>query len=528
MSRKIRHIYNFILLISILMLTALASCIDNDVPYPHIQANITSIEAEGQSRAATIDSVNCTVTFYFPENVDIYNVKISNYTLSSADAKVVDDALSQPLDLSTTATVKLHYFYDYEWQINAVQSVERYFTVDGQIGSTTIDVPARRVIAYVNEAMDITSLRVLTCKLGAEGSVESPALEGRNVNFSRGVQVVVTNYGRREIWTIYVEPTEAKVTTTRVDAWTNVAWVYGEAEAGAENTVQYRKKGDEQWTTVPDSWLTHNGGSFYARLIHLDALTTYEARAISGDEQGASIEFTTGSLLQIPNSGFDDWWLNGKVWNPWADGDTPWWDSGNKGATTLGPSNTQPTSDTRTGSGQAAMLETKFVGIGALGKLAAGNIFIGSYVATDGTNGILSFGHAFTERPTRVRGYLKYQTAPISSVASGFEDYKDRPDTCIVWCALIDQDQPFEIRTRPTNRQLFDSDGSYVVGYGKVEYGRNIDNYTQFEFTIDYKSTSRVPKYILLTASASKFGDYFVGGNGAVLYLDDIELLYDY
>jgi hypothetical protein len=127
-----------------------------------------------------------------------------------------------------------------------------------------------------------------------------------------------------------------------------------------------------------------------------------------------------------------------------------------------------------------------------------------------------------------VRGYLKYQTAPISSVASGFEDYKDRPDTCIVWCALIDQDQPFEIRTRPTNRQLFDSDGSYVVGYGKVEYGRNIDNYTQFEFTIDYKSTSRVPKYILLTASASKFGDYFVGGNGAVLYLDDIELLYDY
>jgi hypothetical protein len=61
-----------------------------------------------------------------------------------------------------------------------------------------------------------------------------------------------------------------------------------------------------------------------------------------------------------------------------------------------------------------------------------------------------------------------------------------------------------------------------------VEYGHNVDNYTQFEFTIDYNSTSRVPKYILLTASASKYGDYFVGGSGAVLYLDDIELLYDY
>ena len=279
---------------------------------------------------------------------------------------------------------------------------------------------------------------------------------------------------------------------------------------------------------MPVSWLTHNGGSFYARLIHLDAATTYEARATSGEDVGATIEFTTGLATQIPNSGFDDWWQDGKVWCPWAQGGEQWWDTGNQGATTLGPSNTQPTSDTRSGSGQAAMLETKFVGIGLIGKLAAGNIFIGNYVATDGTNGILSFGHAFTQRPTRVRGYMKYTTAPVSSVATGFEQMKDQPDTAIVWCALIDQDTPFEIRTRPTNRQLFDPEGSYVVGYGKIEFSKDVNNYTQFEFTIDYNSTSRVPKYILMTGSASKYGDYFVGGNGAVLYLDDLELLYDY
>jgi hypothetical protein len=307
-----------------------------------------------------------------------------------------------------------------------------------------------------------------------------------------------------------------------------VAWVYGEAEAGAANTVQYRLKGTDTWTTVPESWLTHNGGSFYARLNNLTPLTTYEARAVSGEDFGSAIEFTTGENKQIPNSGFDDWWLNGKVWNPWAENDTPWWDTGNKGATTLGPSNSQPTSDTYSGSGQAAMLETKFVGVGALGKLAAGNIFVGSYVATDGTNGILSFGHEFTQRPTRVHGYLKYKTAPISSVATGFEDMKGQPDTCIVWCALIDQDTPFEIRTRPSNRQLFDPEGSYVVAYGKIEFGRDVDDYIEFEFPLKYASTQRVPKYILLTASASKYGDYFVGGNGAVLYVDDFELLYDY
>jgi len=77
----------------------------------------------------------------------------------------------------------------------------------------------------------------------------------------------------------------------------------------------------------------------------------------------------------VPNTNLDEWWLNGKVWNPWPEGGTPYWDTGNKGATTLGPSNSTPTDDTSTGTGWAARLETKFVGIGALGKLAAGNLF---------------------------------------------------------------------------------------------------------------------------------------------------------
>jgi hypothetical protein len=526
MKFNIQHIF-LGLCMTLVAAVAATSCIENDVPYPHIQANILSIEAEGQSRSAAIDTINRIVTLYFNEEADLYNVNITNYAIS-ADAEVVDDVFSQPIDLSRTRTVNLHYFYDWDWTITAVQNIERYFTVEGQIGSSTIDATGRRVIAYVNEAMDLANLKVETCKLGATGSIENPALEGRTVDFTRPVQVVVNTHDRREVWTIYIETTEAKVTTSRVDAWTNVAWVYGEAEAGADNTVQYRLKGESEWTTVPESWLTHDGGSFNARLVHLTAATTYEARAVSGEDVGATIEFTTGLATQIPNSGFDDWWLNGKVWNPWAENGEQWWDTGNKGATTLGSSNSQPTDDTRSGTGMAAMLETKFVGIGVVGKLAAGNVFIGSYVATDGTNGILSFGHSFTQRPTRVRGYLKYKTAPISSTATGFEDYKDRPDTCIVWCALIDTDEPFEIRTRPTNRQLFDPNGDYVVGYGKVEYGHDINNYTQFEFTIDYKSTSRVPKYVLLTASASKYGDYFVGGNGAVLYIDDVELLYDY
>ena len=187
-----------------------------------------------------------------------------------------------------------------------------------------------------------------------------------------------------------------------------------------------------------------------------------------------------------------------------------------------------PTDDTSTGEGWAAMLETRFVGIGSIGKLAAGNLFVGYYVRTDGTNGILSFGRSFSQHPTKLRGYLKYKDAPISHATEGFTSLIGQPDTCIVWCALIDAPEPFEIRTNPKNRQLFDPESPIVVAYGKIEYGETIENYIPFEFELNYKSTQREPKYILLTASASKYGDYFTGGAGAVLYLDDLELIYDY
>lgn len=187
-----------------------------------------------------------------------------------------------------------------------------------------------------------------------------------------------------------------------------------------------------------------------------------------------------------------------------------------------------PTDDTSSGSGWAAKLETRFVGIGSIGKLAAGNLFVGYYVRTDGTNGVLSFGRPFEERPTKMKGYLKYTSAPISHATEGYTSLIGQPDTCIVWCSLIDAPEPFEIRTNPKNRQLFDPSSSIVVAYGKVEFGETIENYIPFEFELNYTATDRRPKYILITASASKYGDFFTGGAGAVLYLDDLELIYDY
>lgn len=510
------------------ILTILAGCIRNDIPYPRIQANIASLEVSDAIQPTVIDSASRTATVYLAETVDITKVNIIDCKLSPKGATFEGDSLVGTIDLSRPRVFMLHLYQLWDWTVTAVQNIERYFTVAGQIGSTVIDVPGHRIVVTLSETANLSHVQVTSAKLGSPNAVTVPALTDAVIDLTHPLHVKVEDYGRTEDWTIYAELTQSTVTTVRADAWTNVAWVYGQAQEGRDNYIEYRKASDAQWIRVPDDWLTTDGGSFHARLIHLESLTDYVARAVSDQEYGAEIKFTTGVNIQPPNSSFDNWWLDGKIWCPWAEGGEKYWDTGNKGATTLGSSNTVPTDDTPSGTGRAAKLETKFVGIGIIGKLAAGNIFAGEYVRTDGTNGILSFGRPFEQCPTKLRGYMQYHSAPISSTTSGFENLKNRPDTCIIWVALIDSDEPFEIRTNPNNRHLFDPDASDVIAYGKIESGSDIPSYQPFEFELSYKATDRRPKYMLIVASASKYGDYFTGGNGSVLCIDDFELLYDY
>lgn len=509
------------------MAIAATACIKNDIPYPSIQANFTSIAAEGQSAAADIDSADRVVTIFLPEDANIYSVKISSYTLTPK-ARIADGSLDNPIDLSSDYQLTLALYQDYVWTISASQTIERIFSVEGQMGASVIDAANHTVTAVVNKHTDISKVTVNECKIAPTSATVSPDIAGRQVDFSSPVTITVDNYGHKEEWTITVTVSETLVETVSADAWTCVGWVYGEAQAGKSNGVQYRIKGDTEWLDVPQSEITHNGGDFHARITGLTPSTTYETRAVSGSDYGEVLEFTTGEIVQMPNSDFENWWLDGKVWCPWAEGATPFWGTGNKGAATLGQSNSTPTDDTVDGKGKAAKLETRFVGIGMFGKLAAGNIFAGEYVRTDGTNGVLAFGRPFTQRPTKLKGYMKYTTAPISSTTTGFEDLKGRPDTCTVWIALVDLPEPLEIRTDPKNRQLFDENASYVIAYGRLQSGSDVPEYTPFEIELEYRSISRVPTYILCTGSASKYGDFFTGGNGAVLYLDDLKLEYDY
>lgn len=516
---------SYIFIFPMLCLAAMLSgCIKNNIPYPRIQANFVTLEASGQTGTTQIDTVNRVATITLPEDANIYSVRISGYSLTPG-AHIVDNPFGNPVDLSEPIYVYLELYQSYLWSITAVQNIERYFEVSGQMGETAIDVPGHRVVVYVRSGTDLKEISVIRAKLASTAAAMTPdLLEGGTFDGSKPFTVTTDTYGHKEVWTVYVQTVEEAVTTVGVDAWTCVAWVQGQGEAGLDNGFEYRITGSEAWTKLPESQVTHNGGAFTGCIMHLSPETSYEVRAYSNDNYGSILSFTTGKELQVPNSDFENWWLDKRVWCPWAEDGEPYWGTGNQGAATVGQSNTVPTDDTPTGTGRAAKLETKWIVV----KLAAGNIFTGTYIRTDGTNGVLSFGRPFTERPVRVQGMYKYTGAIIDRASNEFKNLIGQPDTCSVWAALIDSDEPYEIRTNPNNRRLFDPDSPEVIAFGQLLNAETITSYVPFDFELKYKSTSRVPKYLIICASASKYGDYFTGGAGATMYIDDIKLVYDY
>ena len=518
--------------ISIIMIVLLgmAACIHNDLPYPKITQTITSLAAQGQSREAYIDSLGLRATIYLEETTDIENVKFSEFTVSAggeADINLLEGSynLTSPLFVSITR------YQTYIWEINAVQNISRYFSVEGQVGESVIDAAACRVIVYLPENSDLAKVNVESVKLGPEGiTTYSPLLyPGVTLDLTHPLRVEVTAHERTEYWTIYAELVEQTVGTDDVEAWSEVIWAFGSCETGKTGSFQYKLSTSDTWIDIDADWLTQNGGSFSCYIPHLQPLTSYDVRALTDEEMGNVVSVTTQETLDLPDGSFDQWWLkDNKIWCPWDEGGTPYWDTGNTGAATLGQSNVVPTDHTVSGKGQAAELNTKFVGIFGLGKLGAGSIYTGSFAKVDGTNGILDFGRQFNLRPTKLRGYYQYKTAPIDYTNSEWQDLKGRPDTCHIYIALTDWTAPYQIRTNPNNRQLFNKDADYIIAYGELLYSGTMEDYAPFEIELKYKDLFTRPTYIQITCAASKYGDYFTGANGAVLYVDEFSLDYDY
>ncbi|MGL4852574.1 MAG: PCMD domain-containing protein [Phocaeicola sp.] len=509
-------------------LIILSSCIENDIPYPTIRLQILQFEVEGELGNTVIDSENRVVTVHLSETVDPRKVQVKSLILTEGAQTSLTS--SSVIDLSTPYSVELSLYQTYEWKIVAVQNITRSFAIENQIGASVIDVASYRAIAYVGTNTDLRTIRVNDLKLGAEGASYSRTKEELSGSFITSKTVNVTYHNRIESWTLFVFQTEVEVTTEAADAWTQIAWLKGTGKEDTEKAFEYRSLGSVVWQRVA-SPITQLGGVFTAKLTKLQPSTTYEYRAKSGEEYGEIVSFTTEVATPITDGGFDYWHQVGRVWNPWREGSSSFWDSGNKGATTIGESITVPTNDVceLNPSGQAASLQSKFVGIGSLGKFAAGNLFVGEYVRTDGTNGVLAFGRPYHSFPTQATIYYKYTPAPINYIDEELKDIVmlNAPDTCHIYMALGDWDEPVEIRTRKSERKLFDPNDPHIIAYATFQSGEVTSAYQKLTLDLEYRATNRTPTYLIMVCSASKYGDYFTGGGGSSLTVDELSVTFD-
>lgn len=534
----------------------LASCaIENDIPYPLRVASISSIEVEGQraaegatDAAAVIDKAASTVTLYVNDSVDITRLKITRLVLDPREATIgIDSVLcdnyekfptndfasldSLPLsantrvDFSKPVTMTLSTYQNYPWKVTVNQIIQRDVDVVG-MNNYVLDVNSRNVIIYVGSDQDLSDIQINKLNLGGEYGKVTP--DPTTVHdFTKAQTFYAARHGEDtwQEWKVFVYQTEEGGSTGSSDVFAMVtrATVKGSVQSGKTPTVEYRKQGASDWSTVPAANVTTSGTSFTATLTGLSGSTTYNYRVTVDGVAGSEQSFTTVAPVALENGSMENWSQDGKIWYPNAAGANPFWGTGNPGAANFIGNLTEPTDESI--SGKAALLETK----NAIIKLGAGNLLTGDF-ELDGLNGLLHFGREFSSFPTALRLYYKYTSTTINMIGDNVGDLasmKGEPDICHIYIALSDKSEPYEIRNNPDKRQLFDKEDANIIAYGEFSSNQSTSSYKQIEIPLEYRATNRTPKYIIIVASSSKYGDYYIGGVGSKLWLDEMELVYE-
>ena len=541
---------------TLLLAGLLAGCIENDIPYPVVVCSVEEIAAEGLSGEPTIDAAARKVTLPLEETTDIEAVEITACKIT--DEARITDLEGETIEivgrhkLQTPLNVVLSIYQEYLWTIEAQQTIERRFTVAEQIGQTEWDLGNRTAKVYVGFE-DLSHVEITGLKLGPRDITRMSCTDVEDFNetnlylltdFTAPRRVDVTYHDRTEKWYLSVEYTDVKVSFTQVAPWSHSVWLYADGLSGTTLGFRYREAGAEEWIEVPQEEIVFDEGSFHTQIKGLLPETRYEAVAYSNDDLSTVEAFATEAVLPLPNGGFEEWSKPGKVLYPYLSEETAFWDSGNKGSATVGETICEGNPDIRPGSEgtTSAMLRSTFASLVGIGKFAAGNIFVGTYYDTEGTDGILNFGRPFASHPIALRGWLKYTQGQIDIDLKSVEMPPERTltnddmDEGSIYIALgtwtPEEDEgtaesPVQIRTKKSKRKLFDKKNPRVIGYGEMILNETVGEWTQFTIPIEWRETGTTPTHLIIVCSASRWGDYFVGSKQSRLWLDDFELIYD-
>lgn len=350
------------------------------------------------------------------------------------------------------------------------------------------------------------------------------------------IRAVDSNEKSREVIT-GIHVSNATVSTLEPLAatiYTNRAVLRGEVIRESEGAYRfrYRMVGASEWIFADAQ---RSGNSLSAQLTGLTPGTNYEYQVMVGDVvSNVLVRFTTESAIQLPNAGFEEWSGTSPLLIYGA-GQSMFWDSGNHGSATMKKNVTEPDETIKQEGNRSIRLKSQFVGLGIIGKFAAGNLFVGKYLKTDGTDGVLGWGRPFASRPKALRGYIKYRPGTVDYTTTD-KIGKGETDQGIVYVALGDwagesaEGEHWPVVVKTKSQQFFDpsENNAGTIAYGEYVLNANTEGEEMIEFTIplDYRDT-RNPVSLVLVASASRYGDYFSGSSGSTMWLDNLEFIYE-
>ena len=342
-----------------------------------------------------------------------------------------------------------------------------------------------------------------------------------------------------------------KLGAEAANAWSNFAYLEGSILSSSEELdpasmhFEYKKADAEEWQTISANYNSGNQ-KFTATLTGLTPATQYTYRLAyekSGEAYASDpVTFTTEEATTLPNGNMDDWYKSGKTWYPVSESDYStsgsFWDSSNPGTTTGAGAlvNVNPTqgnsSIVHTSGGQSAELKSQYASAFGIGKFAAASLYSGKFNSLVGTNGAkIDFGQKFASRPTGLHGWFCYTSGKIDyrgdNTPEGVGE-KGTDDLCSIYIAIAKA--PHQLDNTQTSTFFDFENDDNIIAYGELPDAEAVSTNNEWkEFNVELKYKDITPQteyYLIIVCSSSKYGDYFTGSTGSIMYIDDLELLY--
>lgn len=499
-------------LLAIILFT---SCIKNDIPYPVVKGEVLEFEAADQV-SANINNDKRIITLVMTETADMSKVKISKFKTSENSTTTL--AIGSEINLTDSVHFTITTYQDWQWTIKASQPIVREVLVKNQVGAATIDLTNRIVKVEVTSEQALSQIEILSFKLAPTGATYAPVPTEQH-DFTKPIKFTVKYLDKTEEWVMSVTQAKGNVATLEANPWGGFAMLNGSIVAGSTEKAkfEYRKSGDTEWKSI-DAIV--NGASISARLGGLTGSTSYQYRAVLGQQQGPTVAFQTQATPLLPNMGLDEWAQKGKTWFPNATADYAFWATGNEGVTSPlaggQDSNTFPTDDAF--KGKAACIKTITAPIV---DLAAGNLFCGSFKLNimkplDSP----SFSKDYTGRPTKLSFHYKYLPKVID-VPGNKPEMLGKMDMCHIYIYLGDWTGELK------SSQLKGENTEGIIAFGEFVNDKSVDQYTMQTIDIKYLDTKRMPTKIAIVASSSYYGESYTGGVGSMLFLDELSFSFD-